>query len=127
MRIALAWLAGTALFAAGVVLADRWLWSQCGGLPASRWAEVWICANMFSVRIAMACLGGVAAGAIARRRALALGALVGLAGVAAVTLAYRPLVPFMPLQGLLSGVASFVVPAMGAAFLASLLRRRKAS
>jgi hypothetical protein len=62
VRIALAWVVGTALFALGMVLADRWFWSQCSGLPAGRYGEVWICSNAFAVRIGVAAVAGIAAG-----------------------------------------------------------------
>jgi len=127
MRLALAWLLGTALFALGMVLADRWFWAQCSGLPTSRYGEVWICSSMFAVRIGIAALAGAAAGFLARRRALALGALVGLAGVAAVSLAYRPMLAFTQPLALLSGILYFVLPATAAAVLASMFFKRKPS
>jgi hypothetical protein len=127
MRIALGWLVGTALFALGMVLADRWLWAQCNGLPTSRYGEVWICSSMFAVRIGIAALAGVAAGFLARRRALVLGALVGLAGVAAVSLAYRPMLAFTQPLAVLNGIVYFVVPTTAAAILASIFFKRKPS
>jgi hypothetical protein len=127
VRIALAWLVGTALFALGMVLADRWFWAQCNGLPTSRYGEVWICSNMFAVRIGIAALAGVAAGFLARRRALVLGALVGLAGVAAVSLAYRPMLAFTQPLAVLNGIVYFVVPTTAAAILASIFFKRKPS
>ena len=80
MRLMASWLLGTAVFAPGMVLADRYFWSQCSGLPTSRYAEVWICAN------------------------------VPAGGLAIVTLAYRPPVAYMPLSVLVAGVASFMIP-----------------
>lgn len=127
MRIALAWLVGTALFALGMVLADRWFWAQCNGLPTSRYGEVWICANMFAVRIGIAALAGVAAGFLTRRRALVLGAVVGLAGVAAVSLAYRPMLAFTQPLAVLNGIVYFVAPTTVAAILASIFFKRKPS
>jgi hypothetical protein len=127
VRIALAWLVGTALFALGMVLADRWFWAQCNGLPTSRYGEVWICSSMFAVRIGIAALAGVAAGFLARRRALVLGALVGLAGVAAVSLAYRPMLAFTQPLAVLNGIVYFVVPTTAAAILASIFFKRKPS
>ena len=110
MRLALAWLVGTALFALGLWLADRGFWAQCSGLPTSRYAEVWICSSMPGVRMAVAAVAGLAAGLLAKRRGLALGLLAALAGLAAVTLAYRPLIAYMPLPVLLAGMASFMIP-----------------
>jgi hypothetical protein len=110
VRIALAWLVGTVVFALGMVLADRWFWAQCNGLPISRYAEVWICSNMPGVRIAVAAVAGLAAGLLAKRRGLAIGVLAALAGLAIVTLAYRPPVAYMPLSVLIAGVASFMIP-----------------
>lgn len=127
MRIALAWLVGTALFALGMVLADRWFWAQCSGLPTSGYGEVWICSSMLAVRIGVAALAGIAAGSLARRRAPALGALVGLAGIAAVSLAYRPMLAFTQPLALLNGVLYFVLPATAAALLASLSLGRRPS
>jgi hypothetical protein len=120
MRIALAWVVGTALFALGMVLADRWFWAQCNGLPTGRYGEVWICSNMLAVRIGVAALAGIAAGLLARRRAAALGALVGLAGIAAVSAAYRPMLAFTQPLAVLNGVLYFVLPATVAAILATL-------
>ena len=120
MRIALAWVVGTALFALGMVLADRWFWAQCNGLPTSRYGEVWICSNMLALRIGVAALAGIAAGFLARRGALALGALVGLAGIAAVSLAYRPLLAFTQPLAVLNGFLYFVLPTTAAAILATL-------
>lgn len=119
MRSAAAWLLGTALFGLGMVLADRLFWSQCSGLPAHRYGEVWICANVPMVRIAVAGLAGLGAGLIARRRALLVGALVGLAGVAAVSLAYRPLLAFNQAHAVLNGVLYFILPTMLACALAA--------
>lgn len=127
MRIALAWVVGTALFALGMVLADRWFWAQCNGLPTSRYGEVWICSNMLAVRIGVAALAGIAAGLLARRRAAALGALVGLAGIVAVSLAYRPMLAFTQPLGVLNGIVYFVVPTTAAAILASILFKRRPS
>ena len=127
MRLALAWLLGTVLFALGMVLADRWFWAQCNGLSTSRYAEVWICSNTLAVRIAVAALAGVAAGLLARRRGLPLGLLVGLAGIAAVSLAYRPMLAFTQPHAVLIGILYFVVPASAAAVLASLSVGKKAS
>jgi len=110
MRVALAWLLGTTVFALGMVLADRWFWSQCSGLPTGRYGEVWICSNAFAVRIAIACAAGLAAGLLGRRRGVGIGALAALAGLAVLTLAYRPPVAYMPLSVLLGGVASFMIP-----------------
>jgi hypothetical protein len=120
VRIALAWVVGTALFALGMVLADRGFWAQCNGLPTSRYGEVWICSNMLAVRIGVAALAGIAAGLLARRRALALGALVGLAGIAAVSAAYRPMLAFTQPLAVLNGFLYFVLPTMVAATLATL-------
>jgi len=117
VRIALAWLVGTALFALGMVLADRWFWAQCNGLPTSRYGEVWICANMPGVRIAVAAVAGLAAGLLAKRRGLAIGLLAALAGLAVVTLAYRPVIAYMPLSVLLAGLASFMIPTAAACVL----------
>ena len=107
-----AWLLGTTLFGVGMVLADRLFWSQCSGLPAHRYGEFWICANVPMVRIAVACLAGLGAGLLARRRVLLVGALVGLAGVAAVSLAYRPLLAFNQAHAVLNGVLYFILPTM---------------
>jgi hypothetical protein len=127
VRIALAWLVGTVVFALGMVLADRWFWAQCSGLASTRYAEVWICANVFFVRIAIACIAGLAAGVLARRRALVLGALVGLAGIAAVSLVYRPMLAFTQPLAVLNGILHFVLPTTAAAIVASILFRRKPS
>lgn len=127
MRIALAWVLGTALFALGMVLADRSFWAQCSGLPTGRYGEVWICSNMLAVRTGVAALAGVAAGLLARRRAAALGSLVGLAGVAAVSLAYRPMLAFTQPLGVLNGIVYFVVPTTAGAILASILFKRRPS
>jgi len=110
MRLMVSWLVGTAVFALGMVLADRYFWSQCSGVPAHRYGDLWICANMPLVRLATACAAGLAAGLVARRRGVAIGAFAALAGLAVVTLAYRPPVAYMPLSVLLAGVASFMVP-----------------
>lgn len=120
MKLAGGWLLGTSVFALGMILADRWFWAQCNGLPTSRYGEVWICSNMFAVRIGVAALAGLAAGLMARRRALALGALVGLAGLAAVSLAYRPMLAFTQPLAVLNGVLYFVLPTTVAAILATL-------
>lgn len=72
MRLMASWLLGTAVFAPGMVLADRYFWSQCSGL--------------------------------------AVGVLAALAGLAIVTLAYRPPVAYMPLSVLVAGVASSMIP-----------------
>lgn len=125
VRSAAAWLVGTALFGLGMVLADRMFWSQCSGLPAHRYGEFWICANVPMVRIAVACLAGLGAGLVARRRALLLGALVGLAGVAAVSLAYRPLLAFNQVHAVLVGIGYFILPTMLGAALAAMRRRRR--
>lgn len=125
MRIALGWLVGTTVFAAEMVVADRWFWGQCNGLPTTRYGEVWICANAFTVRIAIAAAAGIASGLLARRLALVLGLLTGLAGIAAVSLAYRPMIAFNQAQGLLNGVVYFVLPAMLAAALAAMALRKK--
>jgi len=127
MRFALGWLLGTTLFALGMVLADRWFWAQCNGLPTSRYAEVWICSNALAVRIAVAALAGVAAALLARRRALALGVLVGLAGIAAVSLTYRPILAFTQPLAVLDGLLYFVLPTTAATVLASIVARRKSS
>jgi hypothetical protein len=127
MRIALAGVVGPALFALGMVLADRWFWAQCNGLPTSRYGEVWICSSVLAVRIGVAALAGIAAGLLARRRAAALGALVGLAGIAAVSLAYRPMLAFSQPLAVLSGMLSFVVPTAAAAILAGVFFKRKPS
>ena len=127
MRLALAWVVGTALFALGMVLADRWFWAQCNGLPTSRYGEVWVCSNMLAVRIGVAALAGIAAGLLARRRAAALGALVGLAGIATVSLAYRPMLAFTQPLALLHGVLYFVLPTAVAAILATLSFRKSPS
>ena len=127
MKLAGAWLLGTSVFALGMVLADRWFWAQCSGLAAHRYGEVWICANALFVRIAIACIAGFAAGLLARRRALVLGALVGLAGIAAVSLAYRPMLAFTQPLAVLNGILYFVLPATAAAIVASILFKRKPS
>ena len=127
MRIALAWVVGTALFALGMVLADRWFWAQCNGLPTSRYGEVWVCSNMLAVRTGVAALAGIAAGLLARRRAAALGALVGLAGIAAVSLAYRPMLAFTQPLAVLNGFLYFVLPTAVAAILATLSLRKSPS
>lgn len=110
MKLAGGWLLGTSVFALGMVLADRWFWAQCNGLPTSRYAEVWICSNVPGVRIAVAAVAGLAAGLLAKRRGLAIGALAALAGLAIVALAYRPPVAYMPLSVLIAGAASFMIP-----------------
>jgi hypothetical protein len=127
VRIALAWLVGTVVFGLGMVLADRWFWTQCSGLAAHRYGEVWICANAFIVRIAVACIAGIAAGLLARRGALVLGALVGLAGVAAVSAAYRPMLAFTQPLAVLNAIFHFVLPTAAAAILASIFFKRKPS
>lgn len=127
MRLALAWLAGTAVFALGMVLADRAFWAQCNGLPTGRYGEVWICSNALALRIAVACLAGVAAGLATRGRALLLGALVGLAGVAVVSLAYRPMLAFTQPAALLNGALYFVLPVMLACLAAARLAARKSA
>jgi len=123
VRIALAWAVGTVVFALGMVLADRWFWSLCSGLPAGRYGEVWICSNVFAVRIAVATLAGIAAGLLARRRALALGALVGLAGVAAVSLAYRPMLAFNQAHAVLYAILYYVLPVMLAGMITARMRK----
>jgi hypothetical protein len=125
MRFALAWLAGTAVFALGMVLADRAFWTQCNGLPTSRYGEVWICSNALALRIAVACLAGVAAGLATRGRALVLGALVGLAGVAVVSLAYRPMLAFTQPAALLNGALYFILPVVLACLAAAALAARR--
>jgi hypothetical protein len=127
MRLALAWLLGTTLFVLGTVLADRWFWWQCSGLASSRYTEVWICANVLAVRIAVGVVAGVAAGLLTRRRGLPLGLLIGLAGIAAVSLAYRPMLAFNQPLAVLHGILYFVLPTTAAAVLASIFVRRKAS
>jgi len=117
MRLMASWLLGTAVFALGMVLADRYFWSQCSGLPTSRYAEVWICANVPAVRITVAVAAGLVAGLLARRRGLAVGVLAALAGLAIVTLAYRPVFAYMPLSVLLAGTASFMIPTAAACVL----------
>jgi hypothetical protein len=125
MRLASAWLTGTAVFALGMLLADRWFWEQCSGLAASRYGELWICSNAFAVRIALAAAAGLAAGLLARRRAGVLGVLVALAGVAAISLGYRPLFAFTQLQAVLYGILYFVLPTVAAAYLGSFLSTRR--
>jgi hypothetical protein len=122
VRSAAAWLLGTALFAVGMVLADRLFWSQCSGLAAQRYAEVWICANAPLVRIAVAGLAGLAAGLLVPRRALMVGALAGLAGVAAVSLAYRPLLAFNQVHAVLNAIVYFILPTMLGCALAARVR-----
>jgi len=127
MRVALAWLLGTMVFALGMVLADRWFWSQCSGLPAGRYGEVWICSNAFAVRIGVAAAAGIAAGLLARRRGLVLGLLIGLAGVAAVSLTYRPMLAFNQPLAVMNGILYFVLPTTVAAVLASIFFKTKPS
>ena len=127
MRLALAWLLGATLFVLGMVLADRWFWAQCSGLSTSRYAGVWICSNTFAVRIAVAAVAGVAAGLLARRRGLPLGLLVGLAGVAAVSLLYRPMLAFNQPLAVLNGIVVFVLPSAAAAALASIFFKKPPS
>ena len=124
MRFALAWLLGTALFVLGMWLLDRWFWSQCSGLATGRYGEVWICANASWLRIAIAAAAGVAAGLLARRRGLLLGLLIGLCGVAAVSLSYRPMFAFTQLHGALNAVLYFVLPATIASVLAAMRLRK---
>jgi hypothetical protein len=121
MRLVLAWLLGTAVFALGIVLADRWFWSQCSGLPTVRYAEVWTCSNAPWLRIAVVAAAGVAAGLLARRRGVLLGLLVGLSGVAAVSLLYRPLFAFTQVHGLMTALLHYIVPAT----IASLVGARR--
>lgn len=123
MRVALAWLLGTAVFALGMVLADRWFWSQCSGLPAGRYGEVWICSNMFAVRIAIAAAAGIAAGLLARRRGLVLGLLIGLAGIAVVSLGYRPMLAFNQAHAVLYAILYYVLPAMLAGMITARMRK----
>ena len=117
MKLAGGWLLGTSVFALGMILADRWFWAQCNGLPTSRYAEVWICSNMPGVRIAVAAVAGLVAGLLAKRRGLAIGLLAALAGLVVVTLAYRPTIAYMPLSVLLAGMASFMIPTAAACVL----------
>lgn len=117
MRLALAWLVGTALFALGLWLADRWFWSQCSGLANTRYADVWICANAAYLRLAVVAVAGLAAGLVGGRRGLVLGALAGIAGLALLAVAYRPMVPFMPAAVLLAAAALLVAPTMAASVI----------
>lgn len=111
MRSAAAWFAGTTLFALGLILLDRVFWSQCSGLPTSRYGEVWICSSAHALRIACAVSGGFFAGVLARRRGLLIGVLVGLVGLVLVSLTYRPPVAYNQLAAIATGIALFVVPA----------------
>ncbi|MGQ0544070.1 MAG: hypothetical protein ACT4P3_01890 [Betaproteobacteria bacterium] len=86
-------------------------------MPGSRCGEVWICASSPYLRLALVCVAGFAAGLVARRRGPALGAAASLAGLALVTLVYRPPVAYMPLSALLLGVASFMIPSAAACVL----------
>lgn len=99
LRIALAWLVGIAVFGFGMVLADRWFWAQCNGLPTSRYGEVWICSNALALRVA----------------------------IAAVSLGYRPMLAFTQPLAVVQGILYFVLPTTAAAVLASLLFRTKPS
>lgn len=111
MRSAAAWFAGTTLFALGLILVDRVFWSQCSGLPAGRYGEVWICSSAHVLRVACAAAGGLFAGVLARRRGLLIGFLVGLVGLVLVSLGYRPPFAFNQPAALAAGLALFVVPA----------------
>jgi hypothetical protein len=111
MRSAAGWFAGTTLFALGLILVDRLFWSQCSGLPTSRYGEVWICSGAHVLRIGCAVAGGILAGVLARRRGLLVGVLVGLVGIVLLSLTYRPPVAYYPPAALAAGIALFVVPA----------------
>jgi hypothetical protein len=56
-----------------------------------------------------------------------LGALVGLAGVAAVSAAYRPMLAFTQPLAVLNGIFHFVLPTAATAILASIFFKRKPS
>lgn len=112
MRTLAGWFAGTTLFALGLILVDRVFWSQCSGLPTSRYGEVWVCSSAVMLRVACAVAGGLFAGVLARRRGFVVGLLVGLVGVVVVSLTYRPPVAYGQLAAIATAFALFVVPAV---------------
>lgn len=123
MRLLAGWFAGTTLFALGFILVDRVFWSQCSGLPATRYAEVWVCSGAVALRVACAVAGGLFAGLLARRRGFVVGLLVGLVGVVLVSLTYRPPVAYNQLAAIGTGVGLFIVPAILACIAGAKLAR----
>ena len=120
-RIVIAWFVGTGIFAVALVLIDRLYWAKCSGVNIQRYNEMWVCGHVLDIHLAGSCVAGIAAGFLSRGHGLAVGALVAIAGLAIVSVAYQ--YPFGPdhLAALKNGLLYFVLPSALACVLGARL------